>query len=222
VVGVVLFATGLLKDLPKATLGAILLFVATRLFRPVVLRQIFGFSRWEFSVAILTGLMVAFVGIEQGVVIAMVLSLIDRTRRAARPAHAILGREVGTDHWIPVDIGHPTQLVAGVVVYLIYGPLWYGNADYVRLRIPAAIKDAPGTTHGLVLDANAISDIDFTGAQALAALATDLKADGVKMVIARTSSVVHHDLHHSGLLQVFGPDCLFESVEAAVDALAGT
>ncbi|MGA8681849.1 MAG: SulP family inorganic anion transporter [Acidimicrobiales bacterium] len=219
VLGVVLLATGLLKDLPKATLGAILLFVATRLFRLKALKQILAFSRWEFGVALLTGLMVAFVGIEQGVVVAMVLSLADRTRRAARPAHAVLGREVGTDHWIPTDIGRPTEQVAGVLVYLIYGALWYGNADYVRLAVPAAIKEAAGPIHGLVLDANAMSDIDFTGAQALGALVAELKDGGVRTVIARSSHLVHHDLKRGGLLAIFGPDGLCGSVEDAVDEL---
>ncbi|MFZ0171495.1 MAG: SulP family inorganic anion transporter, partial [Acidimicrobiales bacterium] len=219
VLGVVLLATGLLKDLPKATLGAILLFVATRLFRLKALKQILAFSRWEFGVALLTGLMVAFVGIEQGVVVAMVLSLADRTRRAARPAHAVLGREVGTDHWIPTDIGRPTEQVAGVLVYLVYGALWYGNADYVRLAVPAAIKEAAGPIHGLVLDANAMSDIDFTGAQALGALVAELKDGGVRTVIARSSHLVHHDLKRGGLLAIFGPDGLCGSVEDAVDEL---
>ena len=219
VIVVVLFATGLLKDLPKATLGAILLFVATRLFRVKVLKQILSFSRWEFGVAILTGLMVAFVGIEQGVVVAMGLSLADRTRRAARPSDSVLGREIGTDHWIPTDIGRPTEQVPGVLVYLIYGPLWYGNADYVRLRIPAVIKEASGPVHGLVLDANGMSDIDYTGAQTLGALVDELKDAGVKTVIARSSHLVHHDLKHSGLLAIFGADGLCGSVEDAVETL---
>ncbi|MGC9963092.1 MAG: SulP family inorganic anion transporter [Acidimicrobiales bacterium] len=219
VIVVVLFATGLLKDLPKATLGAILLFVATRLFRVKVLKQILSFSRWEFGVAILTGLIVAFVGIEQGVVVAMALSLADRTRRAARPADSVLGREIGTDHWIPTDVGRPTEQVPGVLVYLIYGPLWYGNADYVRLRIPEIMKEASGPVHGLVLDANGMSDIDFTGAQTLGALVAELKDAGVKTVIARSSHLVHHDLKHSGLLAIFGADGLCGSVEDAVEAL---
>jgi MFS superfamily sulfate permease-like transporter len=104
-------------------------------------------------------------------------------------------------------------------VYLIYGPLWYGNADYVRLRIPAVIKEASGPVHGLVLDANGMSDIDYTGAQTLGALVDELKDAGVKTVIARSSHLVHHDLKHSGLLAIFGADGLCGSVEDAVETL---
>ena len=143
VLGVVLLATGLLKDLPQATLGAILVFVATRLFRVHELRSILRFDRLEFGLAVVTLLAVAFFGIEQGVVVAMLLSLADRTRRAARPRDAILGREPGTVHWIPTDIGRPTEQVPGIIVYLLYAPLWYGNADYIRARVRNIVDTAP-------------------------------------------------------------------------------
>jgi len=219
VLGVVLLATGLLKDLPKATLGAILVFVATRLIRLKTLRQVLAFSHSEFGLALFTGLVVALVGIEQGVVTAMALSLADRTRRAARPSHAILGREPGTDHWIPDDIGRPTEQVPGVLVYLPYGPLWYGNADYMRFNIPAAIKEAGRPITALVLDTEGMSDIDYTAAQAFGALVNDLKGSGVRTVIARSSHIVHRDLKHSGLLGFLGPDSLWASVADAVEAV---
>jgi sulfate permease, SulP family len=217
--GVVLLATGLLKDLPKATLGAILVFVATRLFRIGVLRRILGFSALEFGLAIVTLLVVGLAGIEQGVVLAIVLCLADRTRRAARPRDAVLGREPGTDHWIPIDVGHPTAQEPGVVVYLTYGSVWYGNADFIGLRIRQVIHGTAQPVHGLVIDANGIPDIDYTGAQALGQLATELRADGITTAIARSSHLVHHDLKQSGLLASIGTNRLYDTVEAAVQAL---
>jgi MFS superfamily sulfate permease-like transporter len=163
---------------------------------------------------------VAFFGIEPGLVVAMLLSLAERTRRTARPRDAILGRVPGTDHWIPPDVGRTTEQAPGVVVYLVYAPLWYGNASYVRERVRQLVTAAPQPVHGLVLDANAMSDIDFTGARMLGELAAELERDGVAVAIARSSHLVHHDLKHSGLLQSLGPKRLFVAVEDAVDALA--
>jgi sulfate permease, SulP family len=217
---VVLFATGLLEDLPQATLGAILLFVATRLFRIGELRSILHFDRLEFGLAVVTALAVSLFGIEQGVLVAMLLSLADRTRRAARPRDAILGREPGTPHWIPPDVGHPTEQVPGVIVYLIYAPIWYGNADYVRLRVREILDSATQPVHALVLDADAISDIDYTGARMLGELAAELKQRGAKTGMARCSHLVHHNLKHGGIIETIGQDRLFLTVEAAVDALA--
>jgi MFS superfamily sulfate permease-like transporter len=222
VLGVVLVATGLLENLPQATLGAILVFVATRLFRAGELRSILRFDRVEFASAIVALGAVAFLGIEQGIVAAMLLSLATRTRQTARPRDAVLGRVPGTDHWIPTDIGRPTEQVPGVIVYLVYAPLWYGNSDYVRLRVRQAIDAAPRPVHALVLDANAMSDIDYTGARTLGELATELTRQGVTTAIARSSHLVHHDLKRSGLLVDIGPDHLFATVEDAVEALAGT
>ncbi len=220
VLAVVLLATGLLKSVPQATLGAILIFIATRLFRVRVLRSILRFDRLEFGLSIITLLTVSLVGIEQGVVLAMLLALADRTRRAARPRDVILGREPGTEHWIPPDIGRPTEQVPGVIVYLLYSPLWYGNAGYIRTRIHEILDSAAQPVHALVLDANGIPHIDYTGAQTLAGLVAELRRNGVTTGIARSSHLVHHDLKHSGLLKDLGPGSLFATVEEAVNAMA--
>ena len=216
---VVLWATAPLANLPQATLAATLLFVATKLFRYGDLRSIYRFDRVEFVLAVATLVVVAFIGIEQGVVVAIVLSLADRTRRTARPRDTILGREPGTDHWIPVDIGTPTEQVPGVLVYLVYAALWYGNADYLRLRIRGLIDAAPSPVHALIFDAAGMSDIDYTGLQAFRDLVAELNERGVTIAIARASHLVHHDLKHGSLLDQLGPECLCDSVEEAVRAV---
>jgi sulfate permease, SulP family len=220
VAGVVLAAAGLLKDLPEATLGAILLFIAMRLFRAGDLKSILRFDRLEFGLAVATLLAVLFFGVETGVVVAMLLSLADRTRRAARPSGVILGREPGTDHWIPPDVGRPTEQVRGVLVYLIYAPLWYGNAEYIRLRIRQLLDLAAEPVQALVLDANGMSDIDYTAVRMLGELIAELKQRKVATAIARSSHLIHRELKHSGLLQNIGQDRLFATVEEAVDTLA--
>jgi SulP family sulfate permease len=178
------------------------------------------FDRIEFGLGVVTMLVVAFVGIEQGVIVAMLLSLASRTWRTARPRDAVLGREPGTDHWIPSDIGRPTEHVDGVVVYLLYAPLWYGNASYVRLRVHDIVKSTKPAPHALVLDADGIADVDYTGLRALADLVTELKSAGVTTGVARASHLVHHDLKHGALLAELGADHIFDSVEAAVERLA--
>ena len=216
----VLTATGLLANLPQATLGATLVFVAGRLFRVGQLRNVARFDRLEFALAAATLLVVALVGVEQGVALAMILSLADRTRRSARPRDAVLGREPGTDHWIPVDIGYQTEQVRGVLVYLVYAPLWYGNADYIRLRVHALVDAAPTPPAAVILDANAMSDIDFTGLAALRELAAELRDDGITLAIARASHLVHHNLRHGALLEDLHPHQVFVSIEEAVAELA--
>ncbi len=217
---IVVWLTGPLARVPLATLAATLVYVATKLFRTGELKRILRFNRVEFALAGVTLGVVAVVGIEQGVLVAMLLSLADRTRRSFRPRDAVLGREPGSDHWVPIDIGRPTEQIPGVLVYLVYAPLWYGNADYIRLRILQLLDTAPEPRRTVVLDADAMSDIDYTGLQALTGLSTELRRRGVAFGIARASNLVHHDLRHGALLQQIGSDHLFSSVADAVTALA--
>lgn len=215
-----LVATGPLAALPTATLGAILIFIATRLVRGGELVKIWRFNPVELALAVITLLVVALVGIEQGVGLAMVLSLGERTWRSARPNDAVLGREPGTDHWIPRDVGRPTEEVPGVLVYLVYAPFWYGNAAYLRQRIRHRVEAAPEPVRVVVLDADGMSDIDYTGLQALRDLAVELESRGAALFVARASHLVHHELKHGALLAQLGPDHLFGSVEDAVVASA--
>lgn len=220
IVVVLALATSLLKDLPEAALGAILVFVASRLFRVKELRSILRFSWFEFALALITLLVVVLVGIEQGVVAAALLALAQRVRLAARPLETVLGREPGTDHWIPVDIGRPTEQVPGVVVYMLYAPLWYGNATHVVGSIYRELQEAGAPVHTLVLDANGVSDIDYTGAKALGEMIANLARQGVSICLARASHLVHHDLKQAGLLGTIGTDRLFASVDEAVRTCA--
>ena len=113
------------------------------------------------------------------------LPLADRTRRAARPSDAVLGRAPGTDHWIPPDVGVSTEEVAGVIVYLVYSPLWYGNADYIRSRVLEMVDSSTRPIHAFVIDADGMSDIDYTGTKMMGDLASVLRSRGVTLAIAR-------------------------------------
>jgi high affinity sulfate transporter 1 len=219
IVAVLALATSLLKELPEAALGAILIFVASRLFHTGELRRILRFGWFEFALALVTLATVALVGIEQGVVAAALVALAYRTRLTARPRGAVLGREPATEHWIETDVGRPTEQLPGVVVYLLYAPVFYGNADFVVLGVHRALASALAPVHALVVDANGISDVDYTGAKALGELIQELKGAGVTVALARASHLVHHDLKHAGLIEVIGTDRLFPSVDEAVRSL---
>ena len=216
---VIAVATGLLSRLPEATLAAILIFVATRMFHVKDLRAMRRFDLVEYALALITMAAVALFGIELGVLVALGLSLAQRTRIAARPPDAIMGREPGTDHWIAEGAAGPTEQIPGVLVYLLLAPLWFGNAQYVVERISSLIDSAPQPIHALVLDAAGVSDIDFTGAQALHALLVRLRSRGVAVAVARASGLVPTDLQRSTLLADIGPDHVFENVEAAVESV---
>ena len=87
------------KDLPLATLAAILIYVALRLFKGSDLAAIARFDRFEFALAAVTLLAVVLIGVEQGIAVAVGLAILDRIRLNARPQLHVLGRVPGTTSW---------------------------------------------------------------------------------------------------------------------------
>ena len=212
-------AAGLLRDLPLATLAAVLLFVATRIFRAHDLLRIMRFDLWEFALALVTLVVVAVVGVEQGIAVAVGLAILDRTRLSARPKTFVLGRIPGTTSWEAVGGNNDAQCVPGVVVFFFGAPLYFANASYFRVKIAAALAAASPAPGLLVLDAVAIGDIDFTGASILARVLDDLEKAHVTLAVARAVAGAPQNLARSGLLDRIGSDRLFASVDEAVVAL---
>jgi high affinity sulfate transporter 1 len=215
----VVLATGGLKDLPLATLAAVLIFIATRMFPLRDLAAIARFGRLEFGLALVTLLTVAFVGVEQGIGVAVGLAILDRTRLSARPQLHVLGRIPGTTSWAPLSSEEHAAQVPGVLVVLFATPLWYANAAHFRVELDASLARALGTPRLLVLDALGMSDIDYTGSLALRRVLDELDADHIAFAIARAGSHTRESLGHSGLLDRIGADRFFPSVDEAVTRL---
>jgi sulfate permease, SulP family len=210
-------AAGLLTDVPLATLAAVLVFVATRIFHAKDLRRILRFSTWEFTLSLITLVVVAVVGVEQGIAVAVGLAILDRTRRSSRPKTFVLGRIPGTTSWEAIENpDNDATAVPGVLVFFFGAPLYYANAGYFRLKVHAALASASPPPHLLVLDAVAMGDIDFTGARALGQVLDELETTHVTMAVARAVATTPQDLTRSGLLERIGRDHLFPSVDEAV------
>jgi MFS superfamily sulfate permease-like transporter len=219
--GVVLVipAAGLLTDVPLATLAAILIFVATRLFHVGQLMSVFRFDKWEFGLAIVTLLTVAFVGVEQGIGVAVGLAILDRTRRSARPHSYVLGKIPGSTSWEPLSHHDRPVTVPGVVVVQWLAPVYYANAAVFQAEIHKALAEATTPPSVLVIDADAITDIDYTGTRTVRALVDELARSHVVVGLARAVGGAPQNLARSGLLDRIGRDRIFSTVDEAVTAL---
>jgi sulfate permease, SulP family len=213
-------AASLLDDVPHATLGAILALIGARLVRASQLRGIYRFDRIEFGLSLVTLVVVAAVNVEVGMALAVVLAVIDRTRRTARPRGAILGRVPGTSSWVDVQPGVATEQVPGVVVYALLAPVWFANADNVVARL-RAIASSNSDMRSFVLDAVGISDIDYTGGRALTGLMSEFLTAGTKVAVARASPNVTAELERIGFASVVGDNSFYASVEEAVEGVSG-
>jgi SulP family sulfate permease len=212
-------AAGLLKDVPLATLAAVLIFIATRIFHLRDLVAIARFDRFELGLAVVTLATVALVGVEQGIGVAVGLAILDRTRLSARPQLHVLGRIPHTTSWAPLSVSKQAAQVPGVLAVLFATPLWYANAVHFRSQLEASLARAVGTPQLLVLDALGMTDLDYTGSRQLTEVLDELDRDQISFAVARSGQHARDGLRRSGLLARIGEDHLFPSVDEAVRAL---
>jgi len=211
-------AAGILKDVPIATLGAVLIYIASRIFHVRDLAAVLHFDVFEFGLAIITLLTVALVGVEQGIVVAVALAILDRTRLSARPNVHLMGRIPGTTSWEPIGAGRGSQELPGVIVLLFASPLYYANATHFRTQVEKVLDSEP-TAHAFVLDVLGMHDIDFTGCRELGHLLDELERRHMSVDMARPGDHLRENLRRSGLLDRIGTDHCFSTVDAAVTAV---
>jgi high affinity sulfate transporter 1 len=213
-------AAGALADLPLVTLGAVLIFVALRILRLSELRAIYRFDRVEFGVAMPTLATVVVLGVGPGVLAAVLLSILYRTWRSARPRDALLGRLPGTTVWWSLRERPDAEQLAGVVAYRFDAPLYFANATRFHDRVRELVDGARPAPRLFVLDASGIDDVDYTGGRALLDLVDELKAGGVDVALARATGDLPRDTARAGLRHHVPDDHVFVTVDDAVRALA--
>ena len=216
VAAVLLVATGVIARLPEATLGGILVAIGLKLVKWRDLAAVARYSRPEWAIALVTLVVVAVVGIQAGIYLAIALALLRRTYLSARPHDAVLGRLAGPDGaWVSRRHRPDAAVPPGVVVFRFDAPLFYANAQHFAERIRAVISDAPEPVHTLVVEAVGIDDLDFTGMHILAELDDALRARDVALVVAHPFGRLGDELTSGSLAQRFAGR-VFNSADDAV------
>ena len=136
---VLLFLTGPLAYMPDAVLSAVVFLIGVDLIDFKGMRSIYEQRRSEFWVAVITMLVVALVGVEQGIILAVVLSLIDHTRRGYQPKNAVLVPEAsGVMRAQPV--ASKAEAEPGLLIYRFTHSMYYANAQQLTRRDNRACK----------------------------------------------------------------------------------
>jgi SulP family sulfate permease len=219
VVGLVLlFLTRPLQFLPQCVLGAVVFTIAVRLIDLRALAAIRRESPGEFLLASVTALFVVFVGVEQGIVLAMMLSLFRVVRHTYRPHTAVL-QENPNGLWRlnPVVPGATTE--PGLVVYRFGAPLFYANANHFSEDVRMLAGSGASPVDWLVVDAGAITNVDFTAARVVCEVVKDLRAQGTGIVLAHVQSDLKPDLDRHQLTKAIGPSRIFDTLHDAVAAV---
>ena len=217
VAAIVLVAARAFTYVPEAALSGVLVFVAMRIFRVAIMRQIYRKGEWEILVVAGSAALVVFLPIETGVTMSVVLSLLHSVYVIARPDITELARVPGTTIWWALAKGETGEREPGVLVIAPSAPIYFVNATYLRARLMAAIAAKGESCRYVVLEAHGVIDIDFTGSQTLQQIIADLRGHGIDMAIARMSSErAQQAAKETGLIDALGADHVFRSVEEAI------
>jgi MFS superfamily sulfate permease-like transporter len=215
---VLLFLTGPLQYLPLCVLSAIVFIIAIRLVNVRGLRGIRRESPGEYALALTTAAIVVLVGVEQGIVLAMILSLLRIVRHSYHPHTAVLV-ETESGIWRLTPAVPGALSAPGLVIYRFGAALFYANAGRFSDDIRGLVGPAPSPVRWLVVDAGAITHVDYTAARVVRELREDLAQGGVILLFAHVQSDLRPDLDRHGLTEIVGPARIFDSLHEALATL---
>jgi len=214
---VLLFLTRPLSFLPNAVLAAIVFLIGVKLIDVRGLKQIQQVAPREFLLALVTGATVVIFGVEQGIILAVVLSLLQHVRHSYRPPTAVIVRS-SADHWDYGDAQPGRMVVPGLIMYWFGADLFYANVAFFAAEARKLVHDSPTPVRWLAIDATAITDIDFSAGRGLTELQQDLAKSGIVLTLI-VHKVRHHDrLEQLGLIDLVGSNRIFETRHECVAA----
>jgi len=208
-----------LGHLPIPALAAVLIFSAWGLLDIAGMRYLRVIDRFEFRLSLYTMVGVLVIGVLPGVVIAISLALLQVLVKIYKPADTLLGIVPGEEGYNDLSLSEDARPVPGVVIYRFDAPLLFFNADYFKARVLSLVDGTTPLPRWFVLNAEAISQLDSTGAQAIIDLIGELKTRGVQLIIARPKLYMRKYGKPMGIGEKIGRENIFLSVHAAVDSI---
>jgi high affinity sulfate transporter 1 len=215
---VLLFLTKPLGYLPNAVLAAIVFLIGVKLIDYRGMADIYRKKPREFALAAVTAVTVVAIGVEQGILLALVLSLLGHVQHSYEPHTAVILPD-RTEHW-RMDSVTPGKFVAepGLVMYWFGADLFYANAGRFKEEALKLVTESPSPVRWLAVDAGAITDIDYSAGETLKELHSELKKLRVVLALARVTEQLHKDLERLRLADVIGRNRIFASRTACVEA----
>jgi MFS superfamily sulfate permease-like transporter len=204
---VLLFLTAPLAYMPEAVLAAVVFMIGIELTDFKSLKNIYVQRRNEFWVALITLLTVVFVGVKEGIILAMVLSIIDHLRRGYHPKNVLLAfSESGKLH--PVVLTSGAQARPGLLIYRFTHSMYYANSRQLSEEVNHLVEQAMPGLRWFCIDCSAIDDVDYSAAETIRNLATTLKARGVRLLIVNVMpDVAAHSRYN--FKQLLGESAIF-------------
>ncbi len=214
---VLLFLTGPLQYLPHCVLASIVFTIAVGMVNVQGLSDIRRESPGEFLLALFTAAAVPAIGVEQGILLAIALSLVQHVRHSYQPHTMVLAPGV-TGRWEPAPATPGSQTEPGLIIYRFGADLFYANADRFADEVRSLVDKAPASVRWFVLDAGTVTDLDYSAARTVHDLLGELTAKNVAVMFARVNTYLRADLDRHGISAKLGEARIFATLHEAIDA----
>lgn len=220
---VLLFGASVFQYVPAAALSSIVFVIGFYLIRSKELLYLWDRHRTEFFVALVALTGTVLLGVLQGVIIAVIVSLAERLSRQYHPRDAVLLRDGEVSDWVRDRLNGDYARIAsvkGLLVYNFDGPLFFENVSYFIARVRRAMRAAKQPVRHIVVDAGAIDTIDYTAAEEFKVFCTELHADGVTVSLAHVSPHLRVQLEDTGIAELLGEGAVYSTLYDALHSLA--
>jgi len=218
---VMVFFTDQLAYLPKAALAGVVANAVLNLIEINELRELWHMRRSEFWIAVVCLLSVLVFGPLQAVTIAFLMATIDLLRRASRPGTWVLREAPDGSHFVPEETDHApnhTPDTSGIIIYRFGSSLYFANATFFEEEVEKLVTQAAAPVKWFVLDAEAMNDMDTTGAETMHQVLTWLAKRGVTVAVSRANPSTTELLRHYHLLELIGENRLYPTNRHTISA----
>ena len=212
-----LFGTGLFRDIPIAVLSAIVIVAVLPFVKVREARRLWRVQRADFWVLMLSFVGTLTLGLEVGVLVAVVVSIVIIVYRVTRPHIPELGRIPGTDYFLELGRHPDARTYDGIIVLRPDASLYFTNAETIDARLRPLESGRDGL-HTVVLDASGVDHLDATADHELRKIATRYRDRGIRLVLVHVSDSVRQVMDVSGFTELVGPDAFFATDADAIAA----
>lgn len=218
VIVVLLFLSPSLRYLPHCVLAGIVFTIALGLINVQSLKAIRRESPGEFTLALVTAAAVVLLGVEHGMLLAVALSLMRHVRHSYHPHTMVLEPAAPTGRWLPVPARPGTMTAPGLIVYRFGSDLFFANDHFFTLEVTQLIDSAPDVLRWFVVDAGAITDLDYSAARTLGDLIQNLHERKIAVIFGRVNRYLRADMDRHDITQTIGASNIFATMHEALAA----
>jgi SulP family sulfate permease len=214
---VLLFLTKPLAHMPEAVLSSVVFLIGVELVDYRGMRRILFERPAEFWIALITAVVVVFIGVEQGILLAILLSILSHTRHGYKPKNALLETNpAGRQQLVPLSTH--AQFAPGLMIYRFHHSMYYANAECFSEEVLELVNAAQPPLAWFCVDLSAADDVDFTAAATLRETYNLVKEKGVRMVLSEANDHIRRELDRSRVTELIGKEFVYETLADVVAA----